>query len=86
MSRYRVWQDGDDEKWGSVIDTLDAEMAAEEWAERDDSDSAEYHIVGGRDITVNVRDLETDEVTRYTVSGEAVPQYTAREITEGGAA
>ena len=78
-------RDDQTEDYADEFDTLDAEMAATEWAEKNDRDSAEYHIVGGHDATVNVRDLETDEVTRYTVSGEAVPQYTAREITEGGA-
>ena len=61
------------------IRAIDAETAAEKWAEREDSESAEYSIVGGRETpVVNVRGPD-GSVTRWIISGEAVPKYYASE-------
>lgn len=75
--------DEDDGDW-TPIRAIDAEEAAETWAERSDADSAEYHILSGYEPTVTVRD-EDGNVTRWRVSGESEPQYRAKEIesTEG---
>jgi hypothetical protein len=82
MREFRVWREdeGDFDAWSTTADT--AEWAAEEWAEHEDWSSAEYDIVSGRDEpVVCVRDVGTGEVTRWRVSGEAIPSYSAREAT-----
>nr|WP_023596478.1 hypothetical protein [Pandoraea pnomenusa] len=81
MSTFTVWcperdQDFED---GRSFDAHDAEMAAEKWAEYDDAYSAEYSIVGGREVTVMVRN-EAGQDSSFIVSGEAEPVYFAREI------
>lgn len=78
MREFEVWnEDSPDEV--STIKALDAEHAAEEWAEADDSNSAEYAIVSQRSEPVlSVKDGE-GKIRRFKVSGEAVPSYTARE-------
>lgn len=81
MSTFTVWcperdQDFED---GRSVDAYDAETAAEKWAKYDDAESAEYHIVGGNDVTVMVRDEDGRE-SSFVVVGEASPVYYAREI------
>jgi hypothetical protein len=61
----------------------DAEDAVEEWAERDDADSAEYSIVGGEDAEVCVKD-GAGNVTRWRVSGESMPSYSATQLNAEG--
>lgn len=62
------------------IRAFDAEAAAEKWAEREDQ-NGDYLIVGQRSTpTVEVRD-GTGEITRWQVSGEAVPAYYAKAVT-----
>ncbi len=80
MSKFTVWcperdQDFED---GRSFDAYDAEVAAEKWAEYDDAYSAEYSIVGGREVTVMVRN-EAGQDSSFVVSGEAEPVYFARE-------
>ena len=59
MSRtYYAWcpENGDTESDAREVIGYDAENAAENWAEEDDSDSAEYSIANGVRVVVNVRD------------------------------
>ncbi len=69
---------GDD--WMDVY-ALDAEFAAEKWAERFDSDT-DYALLGGDEEIIIVRKKGETKETSFRVSGEAVPKYTATEITE----
>ena len=73
---FRVWCD-DDEAGGSTYRAMDAQSAAERWAEDDDAYN-DHSIVGGSAAVVNVRDLTTGSVMAYEVTGEVVPSYTAR--------
>jgi len=58
---------------------FDASDAAENWAERSDSDSAEYAIVRGSPATVLVRSAadEAAPIEKYEVHGESAPSYNA---------
>lgn len=61
------------------IRAVDPEQAAEKWAESEDQ-NGDYLIVAQRSKpTVDVRST-TGEVTRWQVSGEAVPQYYAQSV------
>ena len=78
---YLVWCDSDGETEADAVEVraTDAEDAAESMAETQDADSAEYSIVGGQDATFTVK-APGGTVTRWTVSGESVPSYSAREV------
>ena len=69
---------GEDESDAVLVRALDAEDAAEKWAERDDSDG-DYTIVGGSSVEV-ICISSAGVQTRWRVSGETVPQYYAREL------
>ena len=51
----------------------------EEWAEEDDSTSADYEIVGGKPARLRLTCPE-GVVTEWQVEGESVPEYSASEI------
>lgn len=77
---FRVWSrehHGADED-GCAVREVDAECAAERWAEEDDAHSADYTIVGGESVTVRVTGPD-GAVSWWVVSGEAVPSYTANQ-------
>jgi len=81
MKEFVVWcvEDGETEEGsGRRIGAFDGANAAEEWAARDDCESAEYRVVGGARLTVCVRELPDGDVRHYVVGGEAVPHYFAR--------
>lgn len=79
--QWNVWEDEQTREWGRTVRASDAQAAAEEWAAAEDWDGAEFAIVGQRrEPTVNVAAVGSDDVQRFVVSGEAVPEYTAREI------
>ena len=80
MGRYVIWQPeaGQDEAHGIKISARDARTAVEEWADRDDFASNEYHIVGGQPATVTVRDVDAGTAVEWIVSGESVRRYTAQ--------
>ncbi len=88
MSDKRIWSvwcpdygaDSDDAK---TVTAGSAQEAAEQWAERSDYDSADYSIVKGMDVTVHVN-APGCGTRRFIVTGESVPVYTARLITEKG--
>ncbi len=77
LPRYLVWcpehSDRDD---AVAFYTYGPESACATWAERDDA-QGDYDIVGGCPALVCVEDPE-GVVTRWQVSGETVPEYTAR--------
>lgn len=81
MSRiYNVWCPdrgyGPDD--GRAFNAIGPADAAQQWALCDDYESCEFTIAKGQDIAVTVSDGANE--WRYVVSGEAVPQYTARPI------
>lgn len=83
-ARYKVWSPdhGSVEDDATEIEAADAEDAAKEWAERDDCNSADYLIVRGNDALVHVR-APDGSLHRFMVSGESVPVYRARALSEG---
>ena len=72
--------DGDDYR---EIRARDAEHAAEKYAEEYDQ-GGDYYVVGGSPIDVIVADADGQNEKTFNVKGEAVPQYTAREISDFG--
>lgn len=79
MGIYAVWEPdaGETDEDATRLPADDARAAAEAWADLSDYNSAEYHIVGGRQATVMVRDLSTGTTCKWMVHGEAVRHYTA---------
>jgi hypothetical protein len=79
---FLVWrpENGETEEDAREVEALDAETAAEDFAEWDDS-QGDYTIVRGSDATLHVRPRDGGDVERFQVSGEAVPQYSARVLT-----
>ncbi len=82
---WLVWRPEQDETEGDArgIEAWDAEQAAEDWAEHDDQ-GGDYTIVGGDSATLSVRprDDASAPVEVFVVSGETVPQYSARAKAE----
>lgn len=83
---WRVWcpdqgEDGPDD--GRDVRDVAAQYAAEKWAETEDHDYYEYDIIAQRQRpVVHVLDPATGAVTRWRVTGEAVPQYHAEELED----
>ena len=79
--KWLVWDAEDEsESDARVIYAINPDDAAELWAERDDSDSAEYSIVSGHKVTVFVKDPQLNTMKQFSVTGESVPEYHASEI------
>jgi len=62
-------------QWAKAIFAHDAETAAEKYADQSDCEG-DYSIIRGNEATILVRD-EAGEITRWTVTGESVPSYSA---------
>lgn len=70
---------GGTEEDAHEVEAYDAEQAAEDYAEWSDINSADYTILRGSGATICVRGREPGApVERYVVTGETVPEYTAR--------
>lgn len=85
MKTFLVWcpDMGSEREDACEIEAHDHGSAAEKWAEQEDSYSAEYSIVSGRETPI-VCVAEGDEPEqRFRVSGEAVPHYYAHAIRAG---
>lgn len=83
MAKFTVWspEHGQEREDGRVFEAVDHEHAAQKWAHREDSWGADYLIVSGRSTpTVKVALDEGEDPKTFTVSGEAVAQYHAREV------
>ena len=77
---FLVWRPELDETEEDAreVFAVDAEQAAEDFAEWDDADG-DYTIVRGGDATLHVRAKDKPGAAEvFVVSGETVPQYTAR--------
>ncbi len=85
--KFLVWspESGETIEDAEEFAAVDAQDAAEEWAEYDDVQSAEYSIVKGHEATVHVSAGPGMEVEVFTVTGEALPTYYAHKVepTEG---
>lgn len=83
---WDVWcnEHGDERGDYRPVRASDAEEAAKRWASMTDYESADYTIVSGEEETVFVapHDDETTPPKKYLVTGESIPQYYAREITD----
>ena len=77
---WRVWRPDESatEDDAREVEAFDAAQAAEDYAEWDDSQNADYAIVNGSGALISVRGPDGSLAT-FKVTGEAVPQYTARE-------
>ena len=85
-SKFYVWcpDHGESPEDARKFEALDAQEAAEKWADWNDGYFAEYAIVGGKEVArVCVREQGESEVRGFTVSGRAVPTYTARSLPMG---
>lgn len=82
MRTFKVWcpDRGETQDDALVLVDIAPEYAVEEWAEQDDRDSAEYSICRGNEETVCVLELDTTNIRKFLVSGEAVPSYSAYEV------
>lgn len=80
MGTYTVWCEdlGQEQRDGKRFAEGGPREAAAEWARWSDWHSADFSIVGGQDAEVCVYDERTGAVSRWTVSGESVPEYRAR--------
>lgn len=67
----------DEGDWDEVYGK-DQQDIVEAWAQRYDADG-DYTIVGGSEEEVWIRN-EDGEITRWTVIGETVPEYHAKQI------
>lgn len=79
---FLAWRPDRDETIDDAreVSAIDAEQAAEDLAEHDDIDGADYTIVNGSPATVAVRPKDDPgvPVETFTVSGQIVHRYTAR--------
>lgn len=80
---WLVWQlDGETENDAITVYGIDAQDAAEKWADKQDS-YGDYWIVQGGNPIVCVRSASADDapIEYLAVEGEAVPQYHAQQMT-----
>lgn len=79
---FLVWETdgGRPEEDAREVQAFDAKEAAEDYAEETDR-GGDYTVIGGAEMTVLVRrkDDPDAEPKRFVVTGETVPQYSARE-------
>ncbi len=71
------WQNKVSENNWQDVYAVDAESAAEEFAERSDS-HGDYTIIRKGEGVIWVRDVE-NKITIFDIEAESVPQYTAHE-------
>jgi len=86
MKTFLVWcpDMGAEREDAWEIEAYSAEAAAAQWAEEEDSYSAEYSIVSGRETPVVYVAEGDGPAQAFRVNGEAVPTYYARAISAGG--
>jgi len=77
---WLVWEpdQGGTEEDAREVRATSAEQAACDYAEDVDADG--YAILGGCSATFHVRKESGGPEQRFTVTGESVPQYTARAL------
>ncbi len=82
MGLYLVWCEelGQKQNDGKQFAEAGPREAAQEWARWQDWHSAEFSIVGGREVDVHVEHLDNGNRTRWRVTGKSVPEYSAKVI------
>lgn len=85
MSRYFVWcpERSESSADARAFEACSPAHAVEQWAEREDSRSADYLIVGEKWVPTLCVKEEGDadvETLRFTVSGYTTAQYTAKGV------
>jgi hypothetical protein len=76
MKTYTIFSEYHED--GLEMNDYSHESAAEAYAEFLDMDGVEYSIVSGDSISVTVDDGEISK--KFSVSGEVINRYSAREI------
>jgi len=84
LPSWFVWpSDEDREDYGDTMRGETPEAAAEKFVRNWDSDTAEYSVASGGEMVICVQAVSPYAKTRkFTVSGEAVPQYRSIEKFE----
>jgi len=85
MKRYLVWcqEYGQTEDDAYETDAINARDAALKWAKEHDEATADYTIAKGADLTVVVCEAAVPKrQVMFIVSGECVPQYSARAVVQ----
>lgn len=85
MKRYLVWcpEYGQTKDDAYEADAIDARDAALKWAKEDDEAGDGFSIADGSIMTVIVAEADNKKrQVKFTVSGEYVPRYSAREAVE----
>lgn len=77
--RFEVRCEEEGYDWKPIF-ASDFDYAAEQWAEYYDSEDCDYFLAKGSCITVEVKDSE-GVIKKFEVSGETVPKYHARDIS-----
>ena len=83
MTLYIVWRPDWEQtrEDGRRIEAHSPSYACEQWAQREDADSADYLIVRGESVELMVVELGSSLMPfLYSVSGESVPSYYARML------
>ena len=77
---YHVWCQSRGETRDDAILSIGGspQRTAEWWADQDDWDSVECSIVKGETVTVCVENTETNELHRFSVSGQSIRDYSAK--------
>lgn len=77
---FEVWCEDDGiREEARIIRAYDAESAATRWGSMYDSEG-DYTIVSGSEATVHVCLRGTDVIEKFLVTGESVPEYSARSL------
>ena len=84
LRRYQVWcpEYGQSADGMREIEAMDEGAAATAWAEKTESEDADYPIANGNEVVVRVRDVATGAETAFVVSGEVIPSYSATRMDE----
>ena len=87
MSEYIVWRPdcGQTQEDGRHVNAYSSASAAEAWAQKDDAESANYHIASGTPAEVMVVEVGGLSPVLYEVSGESQPVYRAYKLIDGEA-
>ena len=79
---YLVWADNETEADALTVEATDHGYAAEEWAEDSENNAADYPILGGATVVVNVRiNAPGTMVRQFNVTGEWSPSYYAAPVS-----
>lgn len=76
--RFEVRCEEEGYEWRPVF-ASDFDYAAEEWAERYDSEDCDYFLAKGSTLVVEVKD-SNEVIKKFEVSGEVTTRYSAREV------